>query len=370
MSNMVIGSGFGDEGKGKVVSYLCEYYDKPLVVRFCGGHQAGHHVMLRNGLNHVFSNFGSGTLQGIPTYWTKYCTVEPVGILNELELLKEKGIEPTLYIDEKCPVTTPFEKEANKKIYDYQLHGSCGVGFGQTIQREEDHFSILFEDLYYPSVLKLKLNLLKKYYKDFSLNEDLIDTFLLECKELLYHVIMVNKNIFTYSNFGYKDFIFEGSQGLLLDQNFGFFPHVTRSNTGSKNVIDMNIKPEVWLVTRAYQTRHGNGPMTNENLKHKIKDNPYEMNFDTTFQGKFRKSILDLDLIRYAINKDDYLKFANINLVITCVDLLDEYSFTSFGNKITVNSLKKFIEQIGINLNINSNLYISNNPYPELEKYE
>ena len=113
ISKAVIDCGFGDSGKGKVVSYFCSYFDHPLVIRFSGGQQAGHHVVLPDGPEHVFSNFGSGTLQGIPTYWSKYCTVDPVGILNELDILKDKGVEPKLYIDSFCPVTTPYEKTFN-----------------------------------------------------------------------------------------------------------------------------------------------------------------------------------------------------------------------------------------------------------------
>ena len=131
----------------------------------------------------------------------------------------------------------------------------------------------------------------------------------------------------------------------------------------------MGFNPKVWLVTRAYQTRHGNGPMTNENLSHKIKINPYENNPSYNFQGVFRKSILDLDLLKYAINKDSYLQKAEINLVITCMDLLDEFAYTIGGNKIIVTSEQGFVERIKHYLNI-KNIYVSKNPYPKLEKIE
>src|SRR5690606_12238557 len=104
----VIGIGFGDEGKGITTDFLCSRSRNPIVVRFSGGHQAGHTVVL-NGVRHVFSNFGSGTLRGAPTYWAKYCTVNPIGIINELDSLIKKGITPKLYIDEKCPITTPYD---------------------------------------------------------------------------------------------------------------------------------------------------------------------------------------------------------------------------------------------------------------------
>ena len=372
--HMVLGCGFGDEGKGKVVSYLCSnsFSLNKLVVRFSGGQQAGHHVVLKNGSDHVFSNFGSGTLLGVPTYFSKYCTIDPVGILNELDSLKEKNIDPFLFINNKCPVTTPYEKAFNRKRDSELLHGSCGVGVGQTIQRESDHYSILFEDIYYPSVLKIKLNLLKNYYSDLRIEEKELERFWYICDELnseSKNIKIVKSIDDILDEFNFNALIFEGSQGLLLDQNYGFFPHVTRSNTGSKNVIDMGFNPKVWLVTRAYQTRHGNGPMTNENLSHKIKINPYENNPSYNFQGVFRKSILDLDLLKYAINKDSYLQKAEINLVITCMDLLDEFAYTIGGNKIIETSEQGFVERIKHYLNI-KNIYVSKNPYPKLEKIE
>ena len=172
----VIGAGFGDEGKGKVVSYLCSYLQNPLVIRFCGGHQAGHHVVINDKLSHVFANFGSGTLQGFDTYWSPYCTIDPVGILNELVILKKKGINPTLYTDGRCLVTTPFDKEENKTKDNGNKHGSCGVGFGQTLQREEDGYSLLFSDLFTKSVFSIKLGLIKdKYYSHQSLSAAFLD---------------------------------------------------------------------------------------------------------------------------------------------------------------------------------------------------
>ena len=91
----------------------------------------------------------------------------------------------------------------------------------------------------------------------------------------------------------YHDTIFEGSQGLLLDQHHGFFPNVTRANVGLENVesfTGLNDIYEVYLVTRAYQTRHGNGFMTNENRPHNITENIEETNKEHEYQGKFRRS--------------------------------------------------------------------------------
>jgi adenylosuccinate synthase len=74
---------------------------------------------------HVFSNFGSGTLQGVPTYWSPYCTIDPVGVINEYKILKDKGIEPKLYIDSRCPVTTPYDKRHNQS--KDQMNGNLAI---------------------------------------------------------------------------------------------------------------------------------------------------------------------------------------------------------------------------------------------------
>jgi hypothetical protein len=126
--------------------------------------------------------------------------------------------------------------------------------------------------------------------------------------------------------------IFEGSQGLLLDQNYGFFPHVTPSNTGTQNVVEMlgpvyreKVIPEIWLVTRAYSTRHGNGPFLPEGFEGGAYEvvNQDEKNIDEGPQGKFRTGPLSLDLLRYAVKKDAHLRqFGVDNVVVTGMDLM------------------------------------------------
>ena len=86
--SIVVGSLFGDEGKGAHVNYLCSQVNKPLVIRFNGGHQVGHTVVIGD-KRHPFSNFGSGTLQGAPTYWSEFCTVSPIGVKKEGQALSK-----------------------------------------------------------------------------------------------------------------------------------------------------------------------------------------------------------------------------------------------------------------------------------------
>lgn len=349
----IIGLGFGDEGKGITTDYLCSKSKNPLVIRFSGGQQAGHTVILNN-KQHVFSNFGSGTLRGIPTYWSKKCTIDPIGLINELNILIKKNINPILYIDKSCPITTPYDMLNNQRSEKNNNHGSCGVGFGSTIERENNKYSLTFEDLFYSSILSVKLDLIKRYY---GFNEKIILMRFMECIFL----ILKHKNIKLVNSIPsqFDEYIFEGSQGLLLDQNIGFFPHVTRSNTGTKNILEYTNDIELFLVTRAYQTRHGNGPMTNENLSNNIILDPGETNINNKYQGKFRRSLLDLDLLQYGINKDEYIRENKKTLVITCIDhIVNKYTFTYKNNLIYSSSENEFIHKISKVLGI-KNIYIS-----------
>lgn len=358
----VIGCGFGDEGKGRVVSWLCSRpdLDISLVVRYSGGQQAAHHVIQSELCNHVFSNFGSGTFLDIPTYWSKHCTIDPIGILNELEVLLCKDASPVLYIDERCPVTTPYDKAQNRKTDTENKHGSCGLGIGTTCQREEDRYSLLFGDLFTPSILEIKLDLIKRYYSDIDVDSNLFVGACLELTDSKH--IKITRG---FPNDG--PYLFEGSQGLLLDQDIGFFPHVTRANTGSKNILGMGIEPNIILVTRAYQTRHGNGPMTNENIPHNIKSNPCEENTSDCYQGNFRISLLDLDLLKYAINKDDYIrKNKNKSLIITCLDLIkNEYRLTIDKEIKSFLNEDEFVSKIKSFLGVD-NVYLSHSPVGEM----
>lgn len=371
----VIGLGFGDEGKGTVTDYLCSQFSNPIVIRFTGGHQAGHTVVDET-KKHIFSNFGSGTLKGHPTFWSKFCTVDPAGIMYELSVLMSIGIfKPQLFIDGDCPITTPYDKFHNRRTESSNQHGSCGVGFGATIEREEKHYTLHFSDLYYPEIFKIKYEMIKQYYEglmcptsyedsvfETDLFKDMSSNFDHACEQIP-NLSFIEQR--TLQSIFCSDYILEGSQGLLLDQNFGFFPHVTRSNTGSTNAVEL-VGDDIayYLVTRAYQTRHGNGPMTNEKRGHNISQNPEETNVDRKWQGKFRRALLDLDLIEYAISKDKNLSKESTNktLVITCLDhIKNEYRFTHKGEIVHSKNEDEFIEKIADILQIN-NVLINDSP--------
>lgn len=359
----VIGLGFGDEGKGITTDYLCSRANRPIVVRYCGGSQAGHTVRIGE-TKHIFSSFGSGTLRGVPTYWSKFCALDPIAVMNEYKTLQLKGInQPTLYIDPESPVITTFDRWKNTmRDCDNVKHGTCGVGFGATIQREEDFCHLQFKHLFNETVFKIKLQMIAEYYNwETEKNTDpvkefMVKEFITACKQIINTPGIKTGTIEYYSSYHHdNDVILEGSQGLLLDQHIGFFPHVTRSNTGIKNIEKLGIDiDEIYYVTRAYQTRHGNGPMTNEDIPHNIKVNPNETNTLNIYQGKFRRTILDLDLLKYA-RDSEFSPSIKKTLVITCMDHVEnEWKFTKKGRIHSFTDEENFIEAIRTYLDIDS----------------
>ncbi len=137
MNEIVIGLNYGDEGKGLFTDYLSIKFKNSIVNRYSGGQQAGHTVWKSDKLKHVFSNFGSGTLNNIPTYWMNTCTFDPISFTNELKILQKKGFEPIIYIHPDTPVTTIFDILSNRTDNDNLTDGTCGLGVGKTFQREE-----------------------------------------------------------------------------------------------------------------------------------------------------------------------------------------------------------------------------------------
>lgn len=355
--SIVLGALFGDEGKGSTVNYLAKKKNNPLIIRFNGGHQVGHTVV-EDDKRHVFSNFGSGSMQNVPTYWSEYCTVNPIGVSREAKALDELGVgKPTVYFDENAMVTTPFDVIINHRRELINKHGSVGVGFGSTIQRNEDHYRLYIRDLKYPHIRDVKLKHIQEKYYNMPYNDDELDnpnSFTNKLKNIMKDFIeacdyLVENYTITGNNFKFDEYelIFEAGQGILLDMDYGFFPHVTRSNTTSKNVFkfldERNIDTSnviTYYVTRTYQTRHGNGYMSNEGLDVSyITENPNETNETNKYQGDFRKSVLDLDLLDYALCCDEYHnKGIAKYLVVTCLDQVpDEIP-------ITVNGDIKFIK--------------------------
>ena len=136
---VVAGLGFGDEGKGTTVDWLVRRHESALVVRYNGGAQAAHNVVLPDGRHHTFSQFGSGTLAGAETFLSRYMLVNPSAMLNEAAGLAGLGVVDPLsrvHVDEDALITTPFHIAANRAREQARgdgRHGSCGMGIRETI---------------------------------------------------------------------------------------------------------------------------------------------------------------------------------------------------------------------------------------------
>lgn len=139
-AKVVIGSGYGDEGKGVFTDFLSSQSNESLVIRFNGGAQAGHTVMTPDGKRHVFGHFGANSfLPNSKTALSKHFVVNPLLFAKEKNILNNMDVDPEVFIHKDCAVTTPYEMILNQWQEDNRgnnRHGSCGVGFGETIQRE------------------------------------------------------------------------------------------------------------------------------------------------------------------------------------------------------------------------------------------
>lgn len=331
-AKIVIGSIWGDEGKGITTDFLCS--DDPfdtIVVRFSGGQQAGHNVKI-NGVSHVHSSYGSGTLRGVPSYFSHYCTIYPVTMYREAVELYEKNVQPEHYIHPLINVTTPADVAYNRITAPLTKHGSCGLGVGATMKRNiETPFKVYGVDLLHKDTLKEKVESVYQYYRRL-IGSDLPRLKQLKEEyesELFYFEKYIDKILFHIKPYEfltkYENIVFEGSQGILLDMDHGIFPHVTYANTTSKNAIriarDLGIDDiEIFYVTRCYQTRHGAGWMSNQD-DIKLINTEDEINKFNEWQEDFKIGELDYDLLNQAFAIDNiYSEGITKNLVVTCLD--------------------------------------------------
>ena len=340
-ASIVIGSSFGDEGKGYTVDALCRQHKGSLVIRHNGGSQAGHTVELNDGRKHVFKTFGSGSFRGSPTLLSRFFIFNADVFVGELSDL---GLGHTVYVDKQSKLTTPYDMLINWAIEDARgasRHGSCGYGINETETRHayDPKFQVFVSDLDDLESYRMKLKLIEEEWVPIRLKQlsfDLsnvrisdsdIEKYLDRCKTVNLNIRKVDSPNLIKNRHGHL--IFEGAQGLLLDQdNKQFFPHVTRSYTGIKNACELLKEwgiddADVYYVTRSYLTRHGAGALPFEDSDMHFLDATNEPN---EYQGTLRFAPLNVDLLNSAISND--LKNANdVNLtthiVITCVNQIE-----------------------------------------------
>lgn len=340
MAFAVIGAGYGDEGKGATVHALAR--PDSIVVRFNGGAQAGHTV-IHAGHRRVFSHFGSGTLKGASTHLSRFFVCHPLAFMAEWYDLAANGIAARVSVSPECPVTTIFDVAINRVSEEMRAagrHGSVGVGFGETLERcSRPEWKATVGDLLNRDIpawlLSVRDGWVPRRCSELgippsSLPGWLHDEFTIEHMSTSVSDFLERVDV-RDDGFLMDDLsrvIFEGAQGLMLDQDHGEFPHVTRSNTGLKNVRQLadGAPLDVYYVTRAYTTRHGAGP-----LPHELPGVPYpgvrdDTNVWNAYQHRPRYSYLNLDTIRAAVRRDSGIAASDSRCysVTTCLDQLPE----------------------------------------------
>ena len=263
---VVIGANFGDEGKGLMTDYFAaQSVGSCLVVLHNGGAQRGHTVVTPEGFRHVFHHFGCGTFAGADTYCAEEFVVNPALFREEYEKLAKHGHIHNFYINPKCKLTTIYDMLINQAIEldrGTAKHGSCGIGVFETLYRnqkgidfvakftkyadamtvgefagmsifEKIHFLSYLRDEYVPRRFnELGLHKMSQLFEDVLKSDNALMNYIDDFQFMIEHSACANEALFD----SYNTVIFEGAQGLLLDQhNMDYFPHLTPSNTGMLN---------------------------------------------------------------------------------------------------------------------------------------
>lgn len=333
---VIVGLGYGDEGKGTITDHLCREFGAGLVVRYNGGSQAGHNVITDDGRHHTFAQFGSGTfVPGVKTLLSRFVLVDPIALINEMSELSGKIGENALdrhFIDHRAVVITPFHVATNR-IKEWLRgggrHGSCGKGIGETASDVVNYpYEVVHvRDLFFPEKTKKILRAIQERkrneMKKLGVNFDDLPDFLQdlrgaftdaeEAKQIAnaYAELVLSLNVLFAAEVREmicteKTVVFEGAQGTLLDEWHGFHPYATYSTTISANALAILEEAgfsggtEVIGVTRSYSTRHGAGPLVTEDESF-CDIYPGENNYLGRWQGSFRSGFLDGVSLRYAM---------------------------------------------------------------------
>lgn len=333
-ASIVIDLGFGDAGKGTTVDYLARTQIEPVIVRFNGGAQAAHNVHLADGRHHTFSQFGSGMFTpGAWTFLSHYVLFDPYALTLEAAALETKGVGSPLarfFVDGAARTVTPFQKAANRLrevLRGTNRHGSVGMGIGETMA---DHIAfpdltVYVDDLRTPGLLATKLARVQELKRaEFAPQFEQLrsgglvqkELALLEDPSMSVRVANTMADIARRMTIASRStlvrfvathpLIFEGAQGVLIDEWHGFHPYTTWSTTTNDNanelLRELRYDGEVtrYGVVRAYSTRHGPGPFPTED-RALARTLPDTHNVHGTWQGGFRVGWLDLPLTRYAL---------------------------------------------------------------------
>jgi adenylosuccinate synthase len=359
-SIVIVGVQWGDEGKGKIVDLLTQYAH--MVVRFQGGNNAGHTVLLK-GEKFVFHLMPSGIL-----YANKKCVigngvvVDPAVLIGEIEEVKKRGYlkdDSQLMISEQAHLILPYHRKidvARERIFKI---GTTGRGIGPAYEDKVTRYGIRMVDLIDEEVFRRKLEtalVQKNIYLTQVLKEEpfefskIFEEFLQYKKRLkryvrdtslaIYEAIQKKKNV-----------VFEGAQGALLDLDHGTYPYVTSSNTVAGNAcVGSGVGPtmvdSVMGVAKAYTTRVGEGPFPTElsdQVGDKIRATGGE--YGATTGRPRRVGWFDANIVRHSVRMSDIRK-----MTITKLDVLSGFEKIKVCVGYRLNG--KVIETVPSNLDL------------------
>lgn len=330
-STVVVGMGFGDEGKGTMVDRIVRDTDAELVVRFNGGAQAGHNVVVPaeeygacRDIHHEFRQFGAGSfVPGVRTHLSRFCVVDPEMLFEEAESLGEKTgmwMWDRITVDADAPLVTPFHRSANRvrELARGSRHGSTGMGIWECESDRRRGLKVTLRDVrdlgrrglvarlgeiqmqkrreVAPSVRALPGG--EAHEHALPLYSHAEPAVLAEIYRILLDLVGLQRGLPAH-----ETAVYEGAQGILLDESVGFHPHTTGSTCTAANALTLMAEEEeraertVVGVTRSYSTRHGAGPFPAESDGVCFAE-PH--NVDGPWQQAFRQGWTDLVALRYA----------------------------------------------------------------------
>jgi len=356
---VIIGANYGDEGKGLATNYFSSFSHKCLNVLFNGGCQRGHTVELIDGTRHVFHHFGSGTFNGANTYFDQNFILNPIMFCQEYDELKAIiDTLPQCYVSPECRVSTPYDVFVNQIVETVRgenRHGSCGWGIWETTQRYKDEWYnrplsdlALMSDkglwLYFANAacyaidrLATEYNIsyedIPEEYKKLFESETLKLNFILDFKRM---ISLMKFKEFNEIASEYDTIIFEGGQGIALDENnVEEYPNVTASSTTSnipmQRIKDLDCDVEICYITRSYFTRHGAGKFLTECAKSEINpDIEDKTNVYNDYQESIRYGLFSLKDFEWRIFEDFHNAW-KIKSDIKCSVFITHLNYTN-GN--------------------------------------
>lgn len=330
----IVGAQWGDEGKGKITDFYAGESD--YVVRFHGGNNAGHTVIVDNNVFKLHL-IPSGVVYGEPiSVIGNGVVVDPKALLNEILYLQDKGIDPKLLVSDRCHVIMPYHIELDSALSGHQAElaaGSTGRGIAPVYADKMFRNGIRVIDLLEPDIFKQKLDKGYSFAKGImegALNKKIeipLDVIFKKYSEygsrLKKYIADTSVELYNaYSNG--KSILFEGAQGISLDVDHGIYPYTTSSNTAAGHIstgtgVSFREIHRVIGVVKAYLSRVGESPLPSEVLgKEAELIREVGSEFGTTTGRPRRIGWLDLVQVRQAVRVNGLTEIA-----LTKLDVLN-----------------------------------------------